>query len=338
MKYIIPYRMYAGQPYDSPFVTGGTEMFIRRFLASAKHPVEVICFTESEWSNRNHVIKSIARAITSRTDVIVSNYIIPKVSSDLAKIVTVNPIVVLIHNIASSWTADSFLKTLETAPHKNLRFGFVSEFQFNDWYKFAKRRLRTPISRDQSFFFYPWFYSDNDHEGNYDTYDIVTIGRAQYHKDPLAVHKIGKRTNLHSCAIISTMNMDDKYKKMYEDYRASHPNATVYENIPHSENLGILLKSRTYLSTCAVEAWGITMAEACCAGLPVIAFQYTGQNPAASEFIHENFLRVIDRKTNSIDIQNAFKYNCTIPNNEIRSWAKEHFTVETFRQKLFTNI
>lgn len=339
MKYIIPYRMYGDQNFDSEFVTGGTEMFIRRFITATDQTVKVIGFTNDEWACRGYVPKVIAASVESPSDVIISNYTIPKTTTEIAKLLTVNPIVVMIHNIASSWTADTFLKVLQLEPFKNMRFGFVSEFQYHDWKKFATRRNRQIIPRDRSFFFYPWYnQSEVTLEGSHDKYDLITIGRAQYHKNPLAVHKIAKRIDRTSCAIVSTYEMDPRYEKEYAKFVKANPDAVIYENIPHSENVKHLLNSNVYLSTCSFEAWGITMAEAACAGLGTIAFRYAGKDPAATEFLHSAFTRIVDAKTNNIDILNALRYFNTINHNEIRSWANEHFTIRTFKDKLFTNI
>jgi glycosyltransferase involved in cell wall biosynthesis len=163
---------------------------------------------------------------------------------------------------------------------------FVSKNQFVFHQKSVKRIQNFDLREADIMGFVPSSFCKNLKFSNNLEYDSATIGRSDTLKNPFRLHQYAKGSNLTTLV----MTNDAAYRSTAQNaYVAKntdwqYPQITK-KNLEHSEVINALSRSKSFVSTCPQESWGITAMEALGCGVPVILITNSDTNTHASEDI-----------------------------------------------------
>ncbi|PHS22155.1 MAG: hypothetical protein COA84_13320 [Robiginitomaculum sp.] len=102
-------------------------------------------------------------------------------------------------------------------------------------------------------------------------YDCATIGRTDTTKNPFLLHKKLGGSNLHTVVMTSSVDVKSASINAYAKANSnwSGQQRTIYDQC-HQDVMYNLACSKSFMSTCPAESWGITALEALSQGCPLI--------------------------------------------------------------------
>jgi glycosyltransferase involved in cell wall biosynthesis len=188
---------------------------------------------------------------------------------------------------------------------------FVSEHQHIIYNELSARILGHPVENVKGYI-NPAFSEGNEIVSKDTDYDVATIGRTSYMKDPFWIHRQLENTSYSSAVItIGGYHLKSlKEKKYYEDNLKWNEieNRTTFRDLSHADGLYKMSRSKIFVSTWPLETWGITTLEALCHGLPTILLtDKTGKH--ASEIIaaDQSHIRLLPKNVDQRILEEIIK-------------------------------
>lgn len=346
MKILIPFRRFANSSFgiDSDVVVGGTERFImqlQRFYDEAE--IRVFDYYDEDVANRKVAHRVAEAALDFQPDLIISNLATTSLTINVQRLLPKIPVLCIIHVMADSHSATSFLKKVGEFYENGGTIAMVSECQKANWKKFALRQGFPELN--VAGFISPSFIEARIKVPTSNRpFDLVTIGRADHYKDPWNLSRriasCNKKNGTSLRGIVSTN--DITIEKEYWDEQYPRWSDSTVLNYSQNENKGLLDKSKVYLSTLSRETWGTTVMEAYSRGVPCL-IHCTGEMIHASESIlnEPTFFRKIRKSYSNDEFLQAFYEIADIPihsRQELADRAFEENNRRTFCNKIKTVI
>ena len=284
----MPFKVHDGKKITDEKVMGGLERFAQLLLKSFQdHPsIKIIPLeiTKEDRTSGTATSKILAAAKFKTNslfsydddicdiDLILTNY---EEDSYTTKLITKDgPPVVWIYHTGQDGTFGRvkatrlFKKFTDAGGH----LYFVSEHQKNLYDEMSQRVLGHPIDKFHGYVNPAYCEGFEAYNPAHQDYDVVTIGRTSYIKDPFWVHNKLKDSELTS-AVITTgghhleSDNEQKYYKANLDWQAPR---TVFRDLNHRDGLKKMSAGSVFVSTWPLETWGITALESLSHGLPTI--------------------------------------------------------------------
>lgn len=269
MKVLIPFFMTDEHDLDSPHVSGGIERFIQ--LIYQNFPGEVIPFYYNEEDRKKRLTTSkLSQAIIQHNpDVLMVNFDSPTLITNIQETFNI-PITWISHTAAGGISKIGHVEMMKTFLENGGTLSMVSPWQYAGMDKLSNRINGIPLDLNGGYINAAFCSGDEPVYEDLE-YDITTIARMNRTKNPYLNHKLSHPNGYHSLILTTTSNLvaneNIHYYKINSHWK--HPQETI-ENLPHSQVMEKLARSRAYFSTCPAETWGITALEALARGLPVI--------------------------------------------------------------------
>jgi glycosyltransferase involved in cell wall biosynthesis len=290
MKILMPFKVHDGKSIDDAKVMGGLERFAQllyKTFDGRDGRAEIIpCMITSEnrrRGNANELIRAAAsrkssglfefdQSTATDIDVILTNYEEDTYTTKL--IMPGGPPVVWIYHTGQDGTFGRvkatrlFKKFTDAGGH----LYFVSKHQHNLYDELSNRIMGHPVEGVRGYINPAFCEGFEAYNSNPPEYDVVTIGRTSYIKDPFWIHNKLKDSTL-SGAVITTgghhlsSNNEQKYYQANLNWQSPR---TVFRDLPHKQGLEIMSRGSVFVSTWPLETWGITALEALSHGLPTI--------------------------------------------------------------------
>lgn len=196
------------------------------------------------------------------------------------------PIIVIIHEpLVRDVRFLGFGDIMRNMIDDGVHIYFVSKKQFLFHKDLVKRISDVDISEsDIKGYINPSFCVDMPFSDNY-LYDCSTVGRNSSDKNPFILHNLLKESELISLVMTNDgiHKSDNQNKYVTKNSNWTYPQETL-RLLPHTEVLENISKSKCFLSTWAMESWGITTMESLGCGVPTIILT-DDSNTHASEDI-----------------------------------------------------
>jgi hypothetical protein len=290
MKILMPFKVHNNKKITDEKVMGGLERFAqllyKTFNGRDGIP-EIVPFMITSEHRRKGSAKDLILAAAERKssnlfefdentaldiDLILTNY---EEDTYTTKLITPNgPPVVWIYHTGQDGTFGRvkatrlFKKFTDAGGH----LYFVSRHQHELYNELSNRILGHPVECVRGYInpaFCEGFESYNPHPAEY---DVVTIGRTSYIKDPFWIHNKLKDSTL-SSAVITTGGHhleSGNEQKYYQANLSWESPRTVFRDLAHREGLERMSRGSVFVSTWPLETWGITALESLSHGLPTI--------------------------------------------------------------------
>ena len=300
MKILLPFKVQHNLNIDSEVVFGGIESFSKRLYDTIPGIIPVQITKEDR---DNHLTEAVLRKaiIEHDPDIIITNEVDPTCSVGLQALAPNVPFISIVHEPRSRDIRFLDLgKNLTTIHNRGGHIYFVSEYQY-DFHNAMCIRLHGHSLPPATGYVIPshsypkWKVSDDI------VYDCITVGRTDPLKDPYWLHRklVGCPDTISAVITSDSGSMKDAQKK-YRDKNDfwGHPRV-VWKNMEHDRVLRTMARSKTYVSTCSFESWGITAMEALCHGLPLILLvpnmddSHSSESIPADRFQYTKVLRTI---------------------------------------------
>jgi len=339
MKILLPFKVQHNLDIDSRVVFGGIESFSKRLYDNIPGIIPVQITKEER---ENHLTEDVLRKaiIEHDPDIIITNEVDPTCSVGLQALAPNVPFISIVHEPRSRDIRFLNLgKNLTTIHNRGGHIYFVSEYQ-HDFHAVMCIRLhghRLPPVEGYvvpSHSYPEWKVSDDI------VYDCVTVGRTDPLKDPFWLHRklVGCPDTISAVITSDSGSMKDAQKE-YRDKNAfwGAPTRVVGKNMEHDKVLWHMARSRTYVSTCSVESWGITAMEALCHGLPLILTVpnmeefHSSESIPAERFQYTKILRRIKPSDFQDVVRNVgnISYERRLEISEVN---KERYSLANFRK------
>lgn len=333
MKILVPYFDADNRNIDSPIISGGVEMFIKKL---AKYIPEVITpqislFDKS--SPKQLRFRLDTEIQKHNPDLIVSNY-----NSG-----TYNKYLTGKYNIPVMWInhmSTGFMSSLGTMPllHEHQKRGHsvyhVSPYQDQKWNALSKRLLKTPFKADG--FVIPSVVEDNVLKIRIgELYDCSTVGRCEGppDKDPFVLfRRVG-----HDFKTLVMSN--PKTNAYYEEWK-DHP--TALWGLPHEQILSYIASSKTFMVTWPNETYGIIALEALSVGTPIIINAKDNEHASSIIPTAANQYRMVSTKDRKG--QETYKAITELKKlrlkdrEEIKQLTHFHYGVDSWRKKMYNEF
>ncbi len=285
MKVLMPFKIHDGKSIYDTKIMGGLERFAQLLLRNSAHEIIPFEITEKIRKEGNAAKLILQQARKNYADVILTNYDTPTYST---KLVTGEfPVVWIWHTAADgSMGRIKVVSDMRDFVNAGGHLYFVSEHQHRKFDDISMRILGHPVNGVRGYV-NPAFCDDSDtYEFKDPLYDVITIGRTSYMKDPFWVHNKLKDSKFTS-AVITTGGHhleSENEKKYYESNLHWQEPRFVFRDLAHRDVLDVMSKGRVFVSTWPLETWGITTLESLSHGLPTILLT-DNTNHHASEMI-----------------------------------------------------
>lgn len=345
-KIVIPYKMLNGISWKDSRIAGGMEKFGKSLIETVPHHMIPVEFTEEDQRKRTVVNKILAAVDHHKADMVLNNYDgIPYLTGLQLKLNV--PIAWICHNLA---TAVWKLPIAECAPKFKEGGGsifMVSKFQEKTWHRMMTRVNGSITEIDG--FVNPDFAKSTGYISTDKIYDVCAVARCDSSKDPFSIFPKLVGSNKKGVVVTSKYKMEknsDYYQTNLTKWN-THLNLKTFWNLNHSDVLDTIRKSKVFVSTLAMESWGITTFEALSNGVPVILF--TQGESHASEEIAANPDHIIklkkgckpevflDAVTKLSSISDADRKQMSLETQEKHSKTNWIKSIENLVQKTITN-
>jgi hypothetical protein len=273
-------------------ISGGIE----RFQYSVYHNIDGVVPVYINKADKLHGCETtIDRAVEEvRPDIIFTNHMNAKLSKNLDRYgikqvhVHHEPIERNNHILK---TCENLLRTADNGAD----IYFVSELQWEFYDHHCKRLLGRSLGNICGFI--NPAYSDSSSGPRDIRWNVGTIGRCIPSKDPFWVHRKFKNTDL--TTLVMTSRQDTYKSTAIPEYirrnSAWSDRATTTWGGVHQDNMRMLSECGSFVSTWALESWGITALEALSNGVPTILL-CDGSGRHASESIAADSNHIIKLK------------------------------------------
>ena len=338
MKILLPFKVQHELDIDSDVVFGGIESFSKRLYDAIPGVIPIQITKENR---ENHLTEAVLRKaiLQHEPDIIITNEVDPTCSVGLQALAPNVPFISIIHEPRSRDIRFVDLgKNLTTIHKRGGHIYFVSEYQF-DFHNVMCKRIHGHFLPPMTGLVVPSHSYPEWKVSNEQVYDCITVGRTDPLKDPFWLHrKLVGCSDTISAVITSDSDSMKDAQKAYRDKNAfwGHPRV-VWKNMPHDRVLWTMARSKTYVSTCSVESWGITAMEALCHGLPLILLVPSMEEFHSSECIPADrfqYTKVL-RSVKSGEFQDIVRNVGNISYErrvEISEMNKEKYSLENFRK------
>jgi hypothetical protein len=319
MKILLPFKVHDGKKITDTKVMGGLERFAQLLLKSFEnHPTIQIVPIEITKEDRNRGIatKKILGAARTKSnglfafdddicdfDLILTNY---EEDSYTTKLITEDgPPVAWIYHTGQDGT---FGRVKSTRLFKEFtdaggHLYFVSEHQKMLYDEMSQRILGHPVAKFDGYV-NPAFCEgfETVYQGPRE-YDVVTIGRTSYIKDPFWVHQTLKDSDLTSAVITTGGNHleSGNEQKYYEKNQNWTSPRTVFRGLPHRDGLEKMSRGGVFVSTWPLETWGITALESLSHGIPTILLTDASLTHASQAIAADpSHIRCLEKKKTTV--------------------------------------
>lgn len=285
MKVLMPFKIHDGKSIYDTKIMGGLERFAQLLLRNSNHEIIPFEITEKIRKQGNASQLILQQARKNGVDVILTNYDTPTYSTKLAN--GEFPVVWIWHTAADgSMGRIKVVKDMKDFVDAGGHLYFVSKHQHEKFDAISQRILGHPVNGVRGYV-NPAFCDESDtYEFKEPLYDVITIGRTSYMKDPFWVHNKLKDSKFTS-AVITTGGHhleSENEKKYYEANLNWQEPRFVFRDLSHRDVLDVMSHGRVFVSTWPLETWGITTLESLSHGLPTILLT-DNTNHHASEMI-----------------------------------------------------
>tara|TARA_R110002020_G_scaffold452142_2_gene666493 strand:- start:8 stop:1087 length:1080 start_codon:yes stop_codon:yes gene_type:complete len=291
----MPYISRSGHNIHSKSVGGGIEKFVSNIYQSIPNtiPVEITAQDRQERKTKHIFFNAIYE---NKPDLIIINDIdtyfqAPQIKKGI-------PTIMVMHEpLANDVRYLSWWKGIQNFIDSGGHLYFVSEIQRNHHVKNIKRITGKKLSGVQGTI-NSSYVSGDEVVSKKIMYDTATIGRTDVIKNPFLLHKKLADTNLSSCVLTNDNNFQNNpnQKKYWDDNVHWKPPQHTLRGLNHADTLLSMSAASCYVSTCAVESWGITALEALAHGLPIILFSDKSKQHASSDIpADSNHMRIVEK-------------------------------------------
>ena len=285
MKVLMPFKIHDGKSIYDEKVMGGLERFAQLLLRNCKHEIIPFEITEKIRKEGNAAKLIVQEAKLKQADLILTNYDTPTYSTNL--LTGEFPVVWIWHTAADgSMGRIKVVSDMKNFVDKGGHLYFVSKHQHEKFDAISKRILGHPVNGVRGYV-NPAFCDDSDtYDFKEPLYDVITIGRTSYMKDPFYIHNKLKDTKW-TTAVITTGGHhleSPNEKKYYESNQHWEEPRFVFRDLKHHDVLEVMSHGKIFVSTWPMETWGITALESLSHGLPTVLLT-DNTNRHASEMI-----------------------------------------------------
>lgn len=180
-------------------------------------------------------------------------------------------------------------KALRKAIEHNAHIYFVSKNQFQYWNKTMKRIHNFHLTENHIKGFINPDFCNNLPFVEERTNNTITVGRQHLEKDPFLLHRKSSEINYESLVLTNHVSYELESNQSYveKNMHWKGKQHTLF-SLSHKEVIENISKSKVYVSTCAIESWGITALEALGCGVPLILFTDKFDNHSSEEIVADN--------------------------------------------------
>ena len=335
MKILLPFKVHDDKSIFDKKVMGGLERFAQLLLKNCNHEIIPVLITKNDRKSGKTAELLRYKATTLEVDVILSNY---EDEPYTTKLLSLGIPVVWIYHSPQDGTfgrvkaVKLFKKFTDLGGH----LYFVSEQQHSVFNTLSSRILGHPVEKVIGYI-NPSF--SEGYESVYtgeSEFDVVTIGRTSYLKDPFWVHRLLKDSTLKS-AVITTGGhhlASPKEKKYYEDNLDWSDPRLVFRDLSHIDGLNLMSHGKVFISTCPLETWGISTLESLSYGLPTILLSdKTGKHSSETIAADISHIRVLPKTIKSDILEDNIRDLMTYSYDkrlEISNMTKQKHSKEAF--------
>jgi hypothetical protein len=298
MKILMPFLSLNGNTVDSDVVLGGIERFQQLVYKNIPGiiPVNVTKVDSKLTRDSASIIRDAIEK--HQPDALFTNHMNSSLSKNSIKY-GIKMIHVHHEPVERAVQIIGVCTNLMEMRDKGVDLYFVSQHQYEFYDATCKRLFNKSLGNISGFV--NSSYSDN--VGGPDEnieYDISTIGRNIPSKDPFWVHRKLQNSKLNSIVLTSKPQKyvsEDFNKYVVSNEHWSPPRHTLY-GLSHSDNMKMIAKSHSFVSTWPLESWGITALESLSHGIPTILLT-DNTNKHASEAIAADSSHILKLKKSS---------------------------------------
>jgi glycosyltransferase involved in cell wall biosynthesis len=188
---------------------------------------------------------------------------------------------------------------------------FVSQNQHERYNELSQRILGHPVENVKGYVNPAYCVGFENYNEQVDyQYDVVTIGRTSYIKDPFWIHNKLQNSPL-SSAVITTGGHhleSDKEQKYYKDNLNWVSPRSVFRDLSHRYGLEKMSLGKVFVSTWPLETWGITALESLSHGLPAILLtDKSGKHASEAIAADPNHIRLLSKKCTTNEFESTVK-------------------------------
>jgi glycosyltransferase involved in cell wall biosynthesis len=189
---------------------------------------------------------------------------------------------------------------------------FVSEHQLKIYDKESQRIMGHPVENVNGYV-NPSHCTGDEFVSTDLIYDVSTIGRTSYMKDPFYVHrKLDSINSVYTSVVVTTGGhhlKSGKEKKYYDEnlkYNESTAPRTTFRDLPYIDGIKTMTNTKVFISTWPLETWGITALESLSHGVPTILLtDNTGTHASEGIAADHSHIRLIPKTAPVADLELA---------------------------------
>lgn len=357
MKILLPYKQLDGVSIHDERVMGGIERFGQLVYRNLDNVIPVE-FTDDDRKRRRVTEKIIKAARTHGVDVILSNYDNEAVTTRIQEQLDV-PIAWFCHNLGTSISKVKMVQVMPKFTESGGSVFMVSRYQHDTWNRLSKRINGPEVTLNVSGYLpssccsghEPFYPSEKSH-------DTIVVARCDKTKDPFLLNHKVNGTDIKS-TIITSMYKNEKNNEYYNKNLYWTERSDQYQtlwNLPHSDVMDHIARSKVLVSTLPEESFGITALEALSCGVPIILMCKSSLTHASAEIpAHDSHVIKLKKSCKQSEFVEAYQIlaNYSIQDRErirestqakhsVFAWSRqltEHLetTIDRFRHRSVTS-
>lgn len=354
MKILLPYKQLGGASIHDETVMGGIERFGQLVYRNLDNVIPIE-YTEEDQKKRRVTDKIVRAARAHNVDVILSNYDNETATTRVQERIDV-PIAWFCHNLGTSISKVKMVRVMPDFVRAGGSVFMVTRFQHDTWNSLSERINGPDVSLDVSGYIpssccsgqEPFYPTEKSH-------DTIVVARCDKGKDPFLLNRKVDGTNVRS-TVITSMYKNEKNTDYYEQnlHWTENQFQTLW-NVPHSDVITHIARSRVLVSTLPEESFGITALEALSCGVPIILFCKPHMQHASSEIpAHDSHVIRLRKSCKQAEFVEAYQtlaeyseqklrdiYESTQVKHSVSAWTAqltEHLqsTIDKFRERTVT--
>jgi len=329
MKILMPFKVHDGKKITDNKVMGGLERFAQLlYYAFKDHPTITIVPYEITKETRESGRALIQMAGGANTDagkliqfgdepsgafdLILSNYEEETYTTRLIE-ATKLPVVWIYHTAYDgTFGRVKSIRLFKKFTDMDGHLYFVSEHQKRIYDVESVRLMEHPVEKIKGFV-NPAHCTGDEFVSNKFNYDVSTIARTSYMKDPFYVHRqLDSVNSVHTSVVVTTGGHhleSGKEKKYYEEnlkYNETTAPRTTFRDLPYIDGIKTMANTKVFISTWPLETWGITSLESLSHGVPTILLtDSTGTHASEGIAADSSHIRLIPKTAPAADLELA---------------------------------